>query len=40
MISNLLNETIGLKIKEISFETIEKYQGISEYDFYLINLKQ
>lgn len=39
MISNLLNETIGLKIKEISFETIEKYQGILEYDFYLINLK-
>ncbi len=33
-----LNETLGLDLEKIQFKNIEKYNGISEYAFYLINL--
>ena len=34
----MLNETLKLELKKIHFDNIEKYKGISEYEFYLINL--
>ncbi len=38
IITNILNETLNLKLEKINFEKIEKYKGISEYEFYLLNL--
>lgn len=35
---NFLNEVTELKLKDIIFDDIEKFQAIIEYDFYLINL--
>lgn len=35
---NFLNEITGLNLKEITFNSIEKFQDIVEYDFYLVNL--
>ena len=37
-ITNILNKTVGLDLEQVKFKNIEKYTGISEYDFYLINL--
>lgn len=33
-----MNEITGLNLKDIIFDDIEKFQGIIEYDFYLVNL--
>ena len=38
IVLHFLNKITGLKLKEITFQSIEKFQGIIEYDFYLINL--
>ena len=38
ILEKIVSETVGIKFKEIIFEKIEKFQGIAEYDFYLINL--
>ena len=38
IITNILNKTLGLDLEQVKFKNIEKYTGISEYDFYLINL--
>lgn len=38
IITNILNKILGLDLEQVKFKNIEKYTGISEYDFYLINL--
>ncbi len=38
LIIHLLNKTMNIEIKELIFKKIEKFKGIEEYDFYLINL--
>jgi hypothetical protein len=39
IIIKLIQEITKIELEQIHFEKIEKYQGISEYDFYLIKLK-
>ncbi len=39
LIVNILNEEMKLNLEKIVFEKIEKYQGVSEYEFYLIKLR-
>ena len=39
IIIKIIQEITKIELKQIHFEKIEKYQGISEYDFYLIKLK-
>lgn len=39
IIINFINKVIKTEIEEIYFDKIEKYQGISEYEFYIINIK-
>lgn len=38
IILNFINEVTKLNLEEITFKNTERLQGITEYDFYLINL--
>lgn len=38
MLINSLNKIANLNLKDISFKDIEKFKGIEEYEFYLLNL--